>query len=564
MKQQLTRKSDLLHLRVVQLLLILGPAMTLIVNPWTNYDPISLPKFIVLVSVSFSILFFIFMSRVEFLEAIPKGLLGVAVLFVFWMVLTLMFSGAPLNQQIWGSFGRNTGFLTYVSLVIVLLACVWQRGAAFYKRLTWLFVLTSIPMTAYCLIQVSGNDPIPWSEFNTFGTLGNINFLSAFLGMTSIASFVLASAAETKIGKRLSLLALVLVDLWIIYSTGSIQGPVVFVVGVCAFTLIQMNQINRFRRTLLVGFSSLIAFLTYLMVLALQNLGPLAKFVYQPSVVFRSDYIHAGWEMTTKRPFFGVGMDSYGDWYRESRGELSTLRTGPNRISNTAHNIFLDISSNGGFVLGILYFALAIFALTLGLRVVTSRKTSNTYFNAVFCVWIAYQVQALVSINQIGIGVWGWMFTGVVIGFYLLQKDEHNSDKYFIRRRDFRGKPLGAAQSLLGILGFSLGIVLSGIPVLADARYRSASERGDLVSMIAASSSLGSTQFHRELSLEFALRNDKTQEVKEIAEGLVADYPRNFFGWRVLSVATANTPEERDIALQVVRNLDPFNPEIIG
>lgn len=561
MKQKLARKSDLLNLRVSQLILVLGPTMTLMINPWTNYDPISLPKFIVLVSVSFSILFLLYISKVEFLSAIPKGILGIAVLFVIWMVLTLMFSGAPLNQQIWGSFGRNTGLLTYVSLMIVLMACVWQRGYYFYRRLTWFFVFTSLPMTFYCLIQKTGNDPIPWSEFNTFGTLGNINFLSAFLGMTSIATIILAFSAGMKVGKRILMLSLVLLDLWIIYSTGSIQGPIVFLVGIAVFLLIQINQINRFRRILVTVFISIIIYFTYLMVLALQNLGPLAKFVYQPSVVFRGDYIHAGWEMTLKKPLFGVGMDSYGDWYRESRGEISTLRTGPDRISNTAHNIFLDISSNGGVVLGFSYLTLVAIALILGLRVVFSRNPMNSYFNAVFCVWIAYQVQALVSINQLGVGIWGWIFTGVVIGSYLLQKDETNSDRYFLRRKDFRGKPLGAGQSLLGLLGFFLGFVLAGIPASADARYRSASERGDLASMYVASSSLGSTQFHRELVLEFALRNDRIEEVKEIADSLVADYPRSFFGWRVLSVAVASTPEERNKAMTVVRNLDPFNPD---
>ena len=91
---------------------------------------------------------------------------------------------------------------------------------------------------------------------------------------------------------------------------------------------------------------------------ALFNKGPLAPLIYQISIQLRGDYMHAGWEMTTLNPFFGVGMDSYGDWYRQARGEITTLRGSAERISNSAHNIFLDISSNGGFPLLISYLAI--------------------------------------------------------------------------------------------------------------------------------------------------------------------------------------------------------------
>ena len=73
---------------------------------------------------------------------------------------------------------------------------------------------------------------------------------------------------------------------------------------------------------------------------------------------------------------------------------------------------------------------------------------------------------------------------------------------------------------------------------------------------------LGATQFHRELALDFALKNNLAGETKTLAEELVRDYPRNYFGWRVLSVSTANTDQDRLIALNQARALDPYNPEL--
>jgi O-antigen ligase len=560
-----TKELQITKFRISQGLLFLAPVITLIVNPWTNYDPISLPKMLVLTTGSFGILAIMIFNFKDVVNSVPRMLLWIVGAFYALMSSTLIFSGSPINQQFWGSFGRNTGFLTYFSLMTLIAALVWLKSSNFYARLSWMLVVTSVPMTAYCLAQISGKDPIPWSEFNTFGTLGNINFLSAFLGMSSIAAVAFAINEKKSILKKLSLAALALVDLVIIYSTGSIQGPIIFVVGVGVLLFISILGLSKFRNLILAIFGLLSLAGGYLVTIALQNKGPLASIIYQPSVVFRGDYIHAGFEMTVKKPFFGVGMDSYGDWYREMRGEISTLRTGPDRVANTAHNIFLDISSNGGILLGATYVILILLALYSGIRVLRTPFRNNVEFKAIFAVWVAYQIQALVSINQIGVGIWGWVFTGALLGISEILKNNGQIEEdgnFKARSKKLRGRPIQASHALIGALGMSIGFTLSAIPLNADMKYRSSSERGDLVKMISASKSLGATEFHRELVLDFAMRNNKISEVKEIATDLVANYPRSFFGWRVLSVATASTEQERQSAFQKVLSLDPFNPTL--
>jgi hypothetical protein len=384
--------------------------------------------------------------------------------------------------------------------------------------------------------------------------------------MTSIGAIALAFDSSQKIHLRVMLFCLSIIDLVIIYSTGSIQGPVIFVVGIGVLVFNSLLNLKKMRTVILGLFSSISVLIGYLVVIALQNKGPLASIIYQPSVIFRGDYIHAGWEMTLQKPIFGVGMDSYGDWYREVRGQISTLRTGPDRVANTAHNIFLDVSSNGGIFLGISYVVLILFALYSSIKVLKSPERNSSEFRIIFAVWIAYQVQALVSINQIGVGVWGWFFTGALIGMATLLKENsaRSVEKPFkSRSRELRGRPIQASHALVGALGLFVGFTLAAIPLNADIKYRASSNKGDLAQMLAAASSLGSTEFHRELVLDFAMRSNKVAEVKEIASGLVADYPRSFFGWRVLSVASASTEEERARALLEVRRLDPYNPDLL-
>lgn len=545
----------------------MAPAMTLAINPWTNYDPISLPKMLILVSFGISVSLLLFARRKEVRSRLPGRLWLVLSLFAIWLVVVLLFSGAPITQQIWGSFGRNTGFATYLSLLTVLTASAILQSSYYYAGFAKSLVFTALPMTVYCLIQMSGKDPVGWSEFATFGTLGNVNFLSAFLGMTSVASLAFAVSKKFTNLTRISLLCLAVLDIYIAYSTGSIQGVVICLAGSFMILLFLLLQIrSSFSKVLLGAYSLILISSVTTGVLGLFDKGPLARFLFQQSLVFRTDYIHAGWEMTLSKPLFGVGLDSYGDWYRESRGEISTLRTGVDRVSNTAHNIFLDISSNGGIILGLVFVTITIFAFYSGMKYLRTQNDFDPYFSALASVWFAYQVQALVSINQIGVGIWGWLLSGALIGYgqmsKALRENAKVTDSPSKTRRDFKGSQLSAKDSVVALSGFVLGLLVVAPPLSADIAYRSASLTGDMNKIKLATNKLGATQFHRELALDFAMRENLTGEVGPLAKELVFDYPRNFFGWRVLSVLTASTPLEREFALARARELDPFNPDL--
>ena len=48
------------------------------------------------------------------------------------------------------------------------------------------------------------------------------------------------------------------------------------------------------------------------------------------------------------------------------------------------------------------------------------RKTEfDVIFATIVAAWVAYQAQSLISINQLGLGVWGWSLSGLIIGYEL-------------------------------------------------------------------------------------------------------------------------------------------------
>ena len=551
--------NTVLDKRIALVLVFVGPVASLAVSPIWNYDPINLIKLIFISSASFYCLALLALNFKIVISRVPKSVLLSAILFCTAMISTLIFSGAPINQQIWGTFGRNTGFLTYFSLLVILIATAFVDKKDFYKSLVNSLVIVSIPMTVYCLIQVAGLDPIGWSEKHPFGTLGNINFSSAFFGLSTLCAISLIAEKTYSVAVRTLLLILVVVDLLIVYSTGSIQGLMMFVAGAGIQGYI---FIRRRLKSKVINFLYVIIGLvaTAITVLGLSNKGPLAKFLFAPSIVFRTDYWHAGWAMTLKFPIFGVGLDSYGDWYRTLRGEISTLRTGPDRISNTAHNIFLDLSSNGGIPLIAAYFFIIFLAFRNGVRML--RENPNPHSIALFTSWIGFLIFSSISIAQVGVGIWGWLFTGALLGVRNIQiSKDSESNRGGTKRAKIKFKSLPPSASLLGLSGLLVGFLLAFIPFHADMKYKTALQLRSLDEMIKSTNVLGATAFHKELVIDAAINNNFPIQAREITLSLIGDYPRDFLGWKALHLMNSSTPQEKERALKVLKELDPFNPE---
>lgn len=54
------------------------------------------------------------------------------------------------------------------------------------RVVTTVFMRTSYFISIYTTLQFADLDPIPWSQKLPVATLGNINFMSAFLGLANI------------------------------------------------------------------------------------------------------------------------------------------------------------------------------------------------------------------------------------------------------------------------------------------------------------------------------------------------------------------------------------------
>ena len=388
-------------------------ATTLAISPWASFDPINVPKLVVMAVGGFITLAALLANRKVIFASEHKTVKILFLLFVLDLFLVLVIAGTNPYQEFFGTFGRATGFVAYLSLAALLLGAAVVASTAFVKGFSGALLIAGAFSISYGLLQAIGADPVEWvNQYSPIiGFLGNPNFEASFVGFSGVLAFGFIIAQGLNRVIRLAFVAYLLLAVFVIIKTDSQQGLLVLAGGIAIVGMIWISR-SRFN---FVTIPALILSSIGAVFVALGSLnsGPLAPLLYKASVTYRGDYWRAGWEMTLQNPFFGVGLDSYGDWYRRTRTLEATLRRGPEITSNAAHNVLLDFSSNGGFPLLIIYLALMILVAISALKVLQRSSGFEPVVAGLIAVWIAYLAQSIISLNQLGLAVWGWIISKI-------------------------------------------------------------------------------------------------------------------------------------------------------
>jgi len=552
--------------RVANLAATVGPATTLAISPWFNFDPINPIKVFFLACFAFAAIGLLIPYYKDILGRSNRGTLIILSTFIFAMFSAFIFSDADKGQQFWGVFGRNTGMLTYLSLALVFLIASLLPWVASYQKLIWSLVFTAALMVVYCLIQIAGRDPVNWSAFFPFGTLGNVNFLSGFLGIALVCIFVLAFSNLKIKSQRYLLLSLFAVGMFALYKSDSTQGVVALFVGIATFLLIKSFYFNR-----IIFFSSLLLYVCSFLslVLGLFDRGPFRDLIYQFTVLYRADYMHAAYKMLIHNPWTGVGIDSYDDWYRSERGIISALRTSLNRTANSAHNISLDLAAGGGFPLLLAYLALIVLVVVSILSGLRRGLARDSVFMTLSMSWIAYQVQATVSINQVGVGVWGWILGGAIVG-YLRVINSENSDE--TKALSKQGKAEARSQKtkkatpntppaiavISSALLLSLGFSLSFLPLKTDADFFSAQKTGIAEKFLEITARPTANTFMLSRATSGVVEANLVDPANVLIGRFTSRFPRNIYGQLAKRESAAFSEYEREEAAKRIREIDPF------
>ena len=315
------------------------------------------------------------------------------------------------TRLLWGESGRNNGLITWILLSILLLTTLGilnqVSGNKFFKALILFLALSNL----YFLLQYLGLNV--FNEKYIYGPMvgffGNPNFTSAFLGM-SFAMTLGACLFYPKLRVLTGLLSVL--SLAEMYLTNSLQG-FMMAGSALAFYLYIYGLRRRVSQRIMTLYLATVASGFGMGVLGLLGIGPLGSFLERNSFRIRLGYFESAVSMWAKNPLEGVGTDSYGDFFRQVRPDWLIPIMGDGTTSNDAHNIYLNLLATSGFFAFLFYFSLNSYCLYRGFTAL-KRGTHDIVMVIALAVVIGFQLQSLISINHIGLAIWGWLSMGVV------------------------------------------------------------------------------------------------------------------------------------------------------
>ncbi len=560
--------STVISEKLITKILSAGAVLTtILIVSGSVTDPVNTPKFLAIGIVGFAAIGVLIFSEIKNRLTRHKLAILASILFICSMLISFVSSKSPTTQNLYGSYGRNNGLFTYLFLVLIFISVLVLRQARNFESLIKGLLLAGVANVIYCLWVILFGDFIGWSNpyGNILGTLGNPNFIGSFLGIffTAYLAFALSKTASKTL--RYSLFVVLPVTAFEIYDSHAIQGRVVAAlgIGILGFLLVR----SRFGTGMTIGYTMVFLVASSFALLGALQIGPLTKYIYKTSVSLRGQYWLAGWNTGEGHPFSGVGMDSFGDWYRRSRDIHAIELPGVNTVVNAAHNVPLDMFAFGGWPLLLTYVSIMGLAAQSAVKLVFRNKTYDPISAVLVTSWVGYQVQSIISINQIGLAVWGWLLSGSLIAYEYTTRSVNDSV----------GQPENQARKkndthviqpqllLTAVLGGVIGLLIALPPVTADIQWRSA-QLARTVPAIEDSMKPG--YFNPQNSMKY-LTNIQTLEQSNLFElshkyalQAVSWNPEAFELWKILYLIRDSSAAEKALALENMKRLDPLNPDV--
>jgi O-antigen ligase len=553
--------------KTISLFLFIGvPFATVFLMTGPVSDPVNVTKLFAAGSVGVGVFAIAIVYGVGEMWRTSKALVIASLLFLLAAINSMAASESPLTQSIYGVFGRQTGFVAYLVLVLIALSAILLRTQKSFQRIVWALLIAGAINILYAAWALAFGDFIGWNNpyGNILGLFGNPNFIGAFLGMFITGSIAFAFSDHFSWRYRITFIILGLIALYEIRESNAVQGLVVTGAGLAmiGFYLVRAKTKGFIATAIYLVFVAIAG--AFALAGALQK-GPLAETIYKRSVSLRGSYWETGINMGLDRPFTGVGMDSYGNWYRAFRPDRALVDTpGVNTVTNAAHNVVIDVFAYGGFPMLVSYLAILIIGIWAILKVTLRKRAYDGTFVALATTWLAYELQSIISINQIGLAIWGWVLVGALVAY---EYSTRNAAPVEVKSKGSKEKELIFSPQLVGGVGLVIGALIAVPPMSADMKWKSAltSQNVAKVEEALTPSYLTPRDSARMAQAVILFENSKLPDLayKYALEG-VAFSPNYFDAWRVLYGASKSTQADKDLALANMKRLDPKNPDVLA
>jgi O-antigen ligase len=479
-----------------------------------------------------------------------KLLIIILSLITIQVILVTLVSKAPFEQQLFGRTGRGLGIITEISLLIIVLA-----SAIFVTQKNIRLLLIGVSASAlisslYSIFQSFGIDFLQWeSKTNgVIGTLGNPNFQSSFAALALIPTIVIFWTYKYRfIGSIFFSLLL----LFTVYRTQSTQGYVSVLAALLFFAIAIAIKKSK-SITLILLITTIILGVTA--ILGMLNKGPFNQYLYKISVQSRGDFWRSAFATANDHPFFGVGIDSFGDWYLKYR-DLIAISHPWAEYTDNAHNYFLNYAATAGYPMLLLQLSLISLTIVCIISVLKKIKQNSLELSALFVTWIVFQLQSFISPGNIPLMVWNSVITGSIVGISVLNSNE--LDELISTKRQVESN--SKAISFLCML-FAAIIIY---PLYNTDRLQlkaMLTGNGDLA--IVAAKQYPESVLRYQIITRELLKSNLPGPALDLARSAVKFNPYSANLWALVAINPAAPVEERLAAKGEILKLDPLNKEV--
>jgi O-antigen ligase len=479
-----------------------------------------------------------------------KILLLISMLMIIQIIVVATISGAPFEQQLFGRTGRGLGIITAVSLLIVMLASAIFIKRENFKLLLSGLVASCLISSVYSIFQSFGIDFLKWdSKTNgVIGTLGNPNFQSSFAALALIPTVVLFWSIRYRYFGSIFFSGLLT---WVIFRTQSTQGFVSAAVAILMFMIAisykRYKPISYFLFIVL-SFSGVVA------ILGMLNKGPLNFYLYKVSVQSRGDFWRSAFATANDHPFFGVGIDSFGDSYLKYRDEIAISHPWAEYADN-AHNYFLEYAATAGYPMVILH--LSLIAITLLSYLQTQRKIErfDGYLVSLFISWSVFQLQSFISPGNLSMMMWNSILTGTLIGVSVITTSK--------LEELVPAKKQILAKTRIHSFGFMIAATLIIYPLYnTDHQQFKAMSTGNGDLAISAAKQYPESVLRYQIITRELLNSNLPIQSLDLARSAVKFNPNSANLWALIVINPTAPLAERVEAKAEILKLDPLNKEV--
>lgn len=366
---------------------------------------------------------FIFRRKTTLFHKLPIWSLTLISALGVLIVISTVASQTPLLRAMFGQFGRGNGLFYYFGALAVFLLAALSYSPKDENLFTKLMTYLSVILGFYAILQSVGID---FAKLDTRAlspvvlTLGNSNFAGGFLAI--LFGFIFTRAFQTK---KIDFkdLALSVLLLFGIYKTGAVQGYLI--VAFVFFVIVPIRIVsiakNHIWKLALYAFWSIA---TCLVIIGLAGFGPVSRVFARSSFQMRIEYWKISLRILRDNLLVGIGPDQLYDVspLYMTPGSLNLVTT---TSLDSPHNWFLHFGSSFGLPSLILLLALILTPIFMFLRKSSVKTFLSNNNSPTFIALLCLVIDGLVSIEQVGLGIWMYFFAGKIL---VPSKTQHQNE----------------------------------------------------------------------------------------------------------------------------------------